>query len=340
MSYNLIQRYVDPSKYSIKCPYSMVAKYITVHNTANDASAQNEVAYMSRNAQRVSFHVAVDDVEVIECIPFNRSAWHAGDGNGAGNRQSIGIEICYSLSGGERFDRAEENAAAYIATLLTRFGWGVERVKRHYDWSRKNCPHRTMEKGWGRFLDMIRDNLANAGGQWRKSGDSWWYQYAGGNYATGWKLINDQWYYFNGEGYMQTGWLDYGDNWYHLADSGVMDTGWQEVDGSWYWFSDNGAMKTGWVYHHGNTYYLQDTGKMATGWLEVEGEWYYFITSGEMQRSQFVGDYYLGSDGAMLKNTIVNVDGKRYLLDVDGKCIKDQHIDIDTSGVMKFQVEV
>ena len=37
------------SKYSIKSPYSMTPQYITIHNTANDASARNEVSYMNSN---------------------------------------------------------------------------------------------------------------------------------------------------------------------------------------------------------------------------------------------------------------------------------------------------
>ncbi len=37
--------------------------YITVHNTYNDASAENEIAYMIRNDNEVSFHFAVDDKE-------------------------------------------------------------------------------------------------------------------------------------------------------------------------------------------------------------------------------------------------------------------------------------
>lgn len=33
---------ISSSKYSIKCPYSMSATGICIHNTYNDASAKNE----------------------------------------------------------------------------------------------------------------------------------------------------------------------------------------------------------------------------------------------------------------------------------------------------------
>lgn len=157
MSYTIVSMPISSSKYGKKCPYSMKPQYITVHNTANDASARNEVSYMRNNSSSTSYHVAVDDKEVVIAAPFNRNCFHAGDGRyGTGNRKTIGIEICYSKSGGSRFDAAEDNAARYIASLLKAYGWGIDRVKRHYDWSRKYCPHRTMDRGWTRFLNMVR----------------------------------------------------------------------------------------------------------------------------------------------------------------------------------------
>ena len=89
---------------------------VEVHNTYNDASAENEIAYMIRNDNEVSFHFAVDDKEAVQGLPLNRNGWHAGDGSeGTGNRKSIAIEICYSESGGDRFLKAEKNSAKLIA---------------------------------------------------------------------------------------------------------------------------------------------------------------------------------------------------------------------------------
>ena len=144
------------SNWANKCPYAMTPEAITVHNTANDASANQETSYMNRNTNQVSFHFAVDDKEVVQGIPLNRNAWHAGCGaNCFGNRKTIAIEICYSKSGGERFDKAEQLAAEFIAQLLRERGWGLDKVKKHQDWSGKYCPHRTLDRGWQRFLDMI-----------------------------------------------------------------------------------------------------------------------------------------------------------------------------------------
>lgn len=169
MTYTFKQVLLSSAKYKIKTPYGMSPEYITVHNTANDASAANEIMYHNRNDNEVSYHIAVDDKEVIQCIPFNRNAWHAGDGQGNGNRKSIGIEICYSKSGGPRYIAAEENAVQYIASLLKQFGWSINRIKKHQDWSGKYCPHRILdEKRWDSFKNRVQkalDNLSKGDGK-------------------------------------------------------------------------------------------------------------------------------------------------------------------------------
>ena len=67
---------------------------------------------MIGNNNKVSFHWAVDDVEAIQGLPENRSAFASGDGKrGQGNLYGIHVEICYSKSGGDRFNKAEQNAA-------------------------------------------------------------------------------------------------------------------------------------------------------------------------------------------------------------------------------------
>lgn len=138
---------------------------VCVHNTANDAPAKNEIAYMVGNNLQTSFHFAVDDAEVWQGLPLNRNGWHAGDGNGEGNRKHIGIEICYSKSGGDKFTKAEERACQFIAQLLKERNWGVDKVKKHQDFSGKYCPSRTLDLGWQRFINRVETimggNMAN-----------------------------------------------------------------------------------------------------------------------------------------------------------------------------------
>lgn len=156
MAYIIINNYLPTSKYKVKATHAMSPQYITIHNTANDATAKNEIAYMLRNNNATSYHVAIDDKHVIQAIPFNRNAWHCGDGQGNGNRKSIGIEICYSKSGGQRYYDAEDNAVEYVAHILKQYNWGIEKVKWHRDWSGKKCPHRMIDEG---RLDLFKSRV-------------------------------------------------------------------------------------------------------------------------------------------------------------------------------------
>ena len=147
---------VPKDKYAIKCPYTRTPTRVVIHNTANDAPAANEISYMRYNDLEISFHYAVDDVNIVQGIPENRNAWARGDGHGKGNMEGIHIEICYSKSGGEKFDKAEQNAAEFTANLLKKYGWGIDKVTKHRDYDGKYCPHRTLDRGWQRFLSMVK----------------------------------------------------------------------------------------------------------------------------------------------------------------------------------------
>ena len=155
----IVKMIVPSSRYYLKCPYEMTPTRIVVHNTANDASARNEITYMTNNDYETSFHYAVDDKEIVQGIEENRNGWHASDGNGKGNREGIAIEICYSLSGGERFIKAEKNAVDLIVDILNRYNWNIDKVTKHGDYTNKYCPHRTLDMGWDRFLNMIKEKL-------------------------------------------------------------------------------------------------------------------------------------------------------------------------------------
>ena len=156
----IIKNLVAEDKYGIKCPYSMEPIGITVHNTANSASAENEVSYMVNNNNEISYHFCVDEEHAVQGLPLDRNAWHAGDGNGPGNRSTIAIEIARSTSDDESlFDRAEENAAQLIAYLCKEYGWTTANIYTHQRWSGKYCPHKTLDRGWDRFLSMVQDRL-------------------------------------------------------------------------------------------------------------------------------------------------------------------------------------
>lgn len=136
-------------------------KKVTIHSTGEThGTAQNQRDYLnnSTNVSLTGFHLAVDEKEAIEIIPFEKVAWHAGDGlNGPGNNTSIGIEIC------ERGDRAKtlENAAQLAARVLFQEGLSISDMVRHYDWSGKNCPRILSANNWKEWHNFKRKVLTH-----------------------------------------------------------------------------------------------------------------------------------------------------------------------------------
>ncbi|MBH5316690.1 N-acetylmuramoyl-L-alanine amidase [Paenibacillus sp. GSMTC-2017] len=142
----------------------MEASTITIHNTANPAStAMNERNWLTNpsNKRTASYHLVIDENEVIECLPLNETAWHSGDGSSSmsGNRSSIGIEICESGD----YEKTLDNAVALVAKLLIERGWGIERLRRHFDWSGKICPRLMYDggewTGWTEFKKRVATKL-------------------------------------------------------------------------------------------------------------------------------------------------------------------------------------
>lgn len=142
-------------QYANKSPYSMPKPIgVTIHETDNSATAANEISYMQRNTNKVSFHFAVDDKAIIQGLPLNRSAYHAGDGQGQGNRNTIGIEICgnYDRSNGgavtDMYYKARPNAEQLVGMLLFLNNWNESNIYTHNDWSGKNCPRVIRREGY------------------------------------------------------------------------------------------------------------------------------------------------------------------------------------------------
>jgi N-acetylmuramoyl-L-alanine amidase len=157
----------------------MVPTSITIHSTGNPSStAKNEREWLTNpsNTRIASWHICIDEREAIEAIPLDEVAFHAG--NATGNHTSIGIEICES---GNRI-KTLENAVNLVAKLLKERGWGVDRLRRHFDWSGKMCP-RIMSannwQGWKEFVERVRKELVSVGNSaeqpsaWAKEAWEW-----------------------------------------------------------------------------------------------------------------------------------------------------------------------
>ncbi|WP_406590369.1 N-acetylmuramoyl-L-alanine amidase [Bacillus atrophaeus] len=137
--------------------YSMNPTYITVHNTANTAAGANakmHARYEKNSNTATSWHFTVDEKEIYQHLPLNENGWHAGDGNGTGNRKSIGIEICENSDGD--FEKAVSNAQWLIKKLMKEQGISFANVVPHQHWSGKYCPRKLLDR-WGSFKKGISD---------------------------------------------------------------------------------------------------------------------------------------------------------------------------------------
>ena len=127
----------------------MRPSYITIHSTANHrptatamqhARALNNGAFKDRN-----WHFSTDQYMVVQHLPLNETAWHAGTADG--NNNSIGIEMCESESRGNTHFRTWDRSAKLTALLMKRYRIPLRRVVPHHHWYGKNCPAPLMDNG-------------------------------------------------------------------------------------------------------------------------------------------------------------------------------------------------
>ncbi|GGC79257.1 hypothetical protein GCM10007216_07180 [Thalassobacillus devorans] len=157
-----IQSMLLPKHHPCRPGHHMKPLYITVHTTGNRSRGANAMMHGNylRNldgSRLVSWHYTVDEKVVIKHLPDNESGWHAGDGNGPGNRSSIGIEICEHEDGD--FEQAVGMAAQLIRLLQDKHNLPVSHVVPHQKWSGKICP-RPLLPEWNAFLMKLQDTPA------------------------------------------------------------------------------------------------------------------------------------------------------------------------------------
>ena len=141
-------------------------------------------------------------------------------------------------------------------------------------------------------------------GQWKQSGNKWWYQYEDGTYPKNeFIAIDNKLYRFDQYGYMQTGWFKFNNEDYYATSSGAITAQWVGSGNTWYYVDADGKMVTGFQTISGSKYYFETNGLMKKGWFKVNNEDYYASTSGEI-KAQWVGSgnnwYYVDTDGKMV----------------------------------------
>ena len=139
--------------------------YIVIHETDNwskGADAKAHATAMKNGNLAGTVHYYVDSKSVYQTLNHSDGAWAVGDGKGKygiTNRNSINIEICVNPE--TDYYKAVDKAEQLAAQLLKQYGWGTDRLKRHYDASRKNCPRRIQAEGrWPEFVKKTAAYMA------------------------------------------------------------------------------------------------------------------------------------------------------------------------------------
>ncbi|MBQ2614058.1 MAG: N-acetylmuramoyl-L-alanine amidase [Clostridia bacterium] len=139
-------------------------RYIVIHDTGNtspSADAQSHYRFFHSANRGSSADIFVDDHSVWYVNDYTKYyTWHCGDGKGKygiTNQNSIGVELCINTGGD--YEKAMRTMATVVRKLMAELGIPRERVVRHYDASRKNCPGSMRQSDWAmwhKFQTMLK----------------------------------------------------------------------------------------------------------------------------------------------------------------------------------------
>ena len=205
------------------------------------------------------------------------------------------------------------DSSGYEVDGITNHGGGIRNVDVNISYKDYGKPE---YNGWVEHWtdqDEVKEG-------WENDGSGLKYKNSNGKYIReDWKKIDSKWYYFDSKGYMESNkWIGN----YYVGSSGAMLVNTTTPDG--YQVDENGKWiekksgewkrnNKGWWYENPDGSYPYDD------WKKIDGKWYYFDSKGYMESNKWIGNYYVGSSGAMLVNT-TTPDG--YRVDENGKWIE------------------
>ena len=143
-------------------------KFITLHMTGNRSRGANAQAHANLqsngNSRNASWHWQVDDIQAIQSFNHNMQLWHASDGQGSGNNESIGIEGCVNADG--NFNKMMKNYVELVVHIMkTENIKDTNMIVTHKWWSGKNCPTEMFngKNGWtfNYFIAQVKKGLSS-----------------------------------------------------------------------------------------------------------------------------------------------------------------------------------
>ena len=124
--------------------------------------------------------------------------------------------------------------------------------------------------------------------------------------------------------------------WYEYSDGTYENSGFKKIENETYYFTSNGYAKTGWLSVNNNWYFFKNSGCMITSnWVGS----YYMDSDGKMKTNSFTPDgYYCGADGVYVRNAWIKYDGNYYYMNANGLMTKNAWAGsyyLGSDGVMK-----
>ncbi len=134
-------------------------RYIVIHDTGNKAKGADADAhfrYFNGAERSASADFFVDDTKILCVNDYTKYAtYHVGDGKGKygiTNENAIGIELC--VNEGASYETAFCRLVLLTKALMKTLSIPPERVVRHFDASRKNCPASMREHDWEKWHEF------------------------------------------------------------------------------------------------------------------------------------------------------------------------------------------
>lgn len=123
-------------------------KGITIHNTGNTLSAEENLNLMATTKTSQGTHYFIDEHSIVQAMPTDWCVYHTGMGNDWACQHTIAIEICRSQSQAETYRLAEENAVKFVKSMLKKYKLTKDDIYFHIDFNQRTyCPHRILDNG-------------------------------------------------------------------------------------------------------------------------------------------------------------------------------------------------
>lgn len=124
--------------------------------------------------------------------------------------------------------------------------------------------------------------------------------------------------------------------WYEYSDGIYENSGFKKIENETYYFTSNGYVKTGWLSVNNNWYFFKNSGCMITSnWVGS----YYMDSDGKMKTNSFTPDgYYCGADGVYVRNAWIKYNGNYYYMNANGLMTKNAWVGdyyLGADGAMK-----